>query len=168
MRARAPLRYAPLRYAPVRYAPLRYAALALLASTIACSAAAAPRSRLQRDVEGYAMAACLFAQPDAFLKDQGDAWASNIIQRGHGELEEYTKLGAVVKAEVGRGGMAVIVLSPLAEPKRLPIQYCAEVLDRPPVRTAIDAAIKRMAASYRRAGSISSGVRSGPYSGTGR
>lgn len=128
-------------------------ALALLASTIGCSAEAAPRSRLQRDVEGYAMAACLGAQPNAFMKDQADGWASNIVQRGHGEIELFFAVDKAVRAEAARGDMAAIMVeSSPGTLKPLPLQYCGEIIDRPPVRAAIDAAMKRLAADYRRAG----------------
>ena len=34
-----------------------------------------PRTDVQRDVEGYAVASCLTNQAEPYLKDQGDAWA---------------------------------------------------------------------------------------------
>lgn len=134
---------------------LRYAALVLVASTIACSAGAAPRSHLQRDVEGYAMAVCLIKQPNAFMKDQGDGWASNIVQRGHGEVEILFAMAKVVDAEVAKGDMAAIMVeNPPQTLKALPLQYCAEIIDTPRVRGAIEVARARLAADYRRAGSV--------------
>src|SRR3989442_2321369 len=46
------------------------------------------RTQVQRDVESYAIASCLTQQAEPYLKDQGDAWASVIVQRMHGRSEE--------------------------------------------------------------------------------
>src|SRR2546427_6325373 len=45
------------------------------------------RTQVQRDVESYAIASCLTQQAEPYLKDQGDAWASVIVQRMHGDIE---------------------------------------------------------------------------------
>lgn len=61
--------------------------LALMVSAFFPFTTAQARSAVQRDVEGYAIATCLTKQSDPTLKDQGDAWASVIVQRAHGDLE---------------------------------------------------------------------------------
>jgi hypothetical protein len=40
------------------------------------------RPPVLRDVEGYVIASCLAQQSEPYLKDQGDGWASVVIQRG--------------------------------------------------------------------------------------
>ena len=112
---------------------------------------AVARNSTRRDVESYAIAACLGQQPSPFLKDQGDGWASNIVQRSDVNLPLFRKLDTTVKAEVARGHMAtVIVDSPPMTVKRLPIQYCAEIIDSPNVSHAIDDTLRGLARRQRR------------------
>ena len=109
------------------------------------------RSPVQRDVEGYAIASCLAAQDQPYLKDQGDGWASVIIQRGKGELDALTAVAAAVKAELAKGGMAIVHNEdgPIKD-KPLPVLYCSEIIDAPSVHAAINTAVKKLAPSYRR------------------
>jgi hypothetical protein len=111
---------------------------------------ACARSAVQRDVEGYAIASCLAVQDQPYLKDQGDGWASAIIQRAKGGLDALTAVAAAVKAEVARGQMAVIhsETGPMMD-KTLPVLYCAEIIDAPSIQAAINKAIKKLASSYR-------------------
>ena len=44
----------------------------------------APRQQVLRDVEGYVVASCLAYQSQPYLKDQGDASSSVIVQRMKG------------------------------------------------------------------------------------
>ena len=112
-------------------------------------AAAAERSAVQRDVEGYAIASCLTDQDQAYLKDQGDAWASVILQRGHGDPDTLAAVAAAVKAELARGDMAVIHTEGTGD-KALPLLTCNEIIDKPAVRKAIRAAIVKLTPAYRR------------------
>jgi len=115
-----------------------------------CGSDARARSPVQRDVESYAIASCLAAQDQPYLRDQGDAWASVIIQCAKGELDVLTAIATAVKAELAKGDMAVIrsETAPM-KGKPLPVLYCGEIIDAPSVRTAIDKAIKKLAPSYR-------------------
>jgi hypothetical protein len=112
--------------------------------------AAYARSAVQRDVEGYAIASCLYAQKEPYLKEQGDGWASAIVQRSNGSLDALTAVGDAVKAELAKGDMAIIRNE--AEPMKglaLPVMYCGEIIDEPSVHAAIAKAVKTLAASYR-------------------
>lgn len=124
--------------------------LAAVGFTAASSSKAHGRDLLRRDVEGYAIASCLVAQDQPALKDQGDGWASAIVQRSRGGLDQFTAVTAAVRAELVKGNMATIRSE--TEPgneKRLPIMYCAELIDTPSVRAAIDKAVKGLARFYR-------------------
>jgi hypothetical protein len=109
-------------------------------------------SQVQRDVEGYAIAACLTKQNEPYLTDQGDAWASGdraaiawrprSLPRGAGAVESELKKGVVP---------AIRNEQDPQHAKPVPVLYCAEIIDEPAVRTAIDKAIKKLAPTYRRA-----------------
>ena len=107
------------------------------------------RSEVLRDVEGYAIATCLVNQPQSYLKDQGDAWASVIVQRMKGELEVFAEVAEQVKNENAKGEMAVIrdEVGP-GKDKTLPVLYCSEIIDRPAVRAAIQKAVAALNPSY--------------------
>jgi hypothetical protein len=126
----------------------------LLIAAACCAAMSTPdayaRSAVQRDVEGYAIASCLASQDQPYLKDQGDGWASVIVQRGKGGLEALTAVAAAVKAELAKSVMAVIHSEegPVKD-KPLPVMYCSEIIDKPTVRAAINNAVKKLAPSYR-------------------
>jgi hypothetical protein len=112
--------------------------------------AADARTAVQRDVEGYAVASCLAAQNQPYLKDQGDGWASAIIQRGKGSLDAFARVAAAVKKELSKGNMAIIRSE--SEPTRdkpLPVMYCSEIVDVPSVHAAIAKAATDLAPSYR-------------------
>jgi hypothetical protein len=103
-----------------------------------------------RDVEGYAVSSCLTSQKDAYLKDQGDGWASVIVQRSHGDIEHFRKVADAVNTEVAQWHVAVMrVESDPAHGKDLPVLTCAEIIDAPRVREAIDKAVKKLAPAYR-------------------
>lgn len=114
----------------------------------ACSSDATPaaggRDAIRRDLEGYATAACLIKQQPAYLRDQGDGWAANIIGRGSVRLDVLKSVASAVDVEVAKGGMAqIMVESPPMTLKRLPVQYCAEIIDGPAVRQAIERAMAK-------------------------
>lgn len=107
------------------------------------------RPEVVRDVEGYAIASCLVNQAEPYLKDQGDAWASVIVQRMKGDLEVFAGLAEQVKLETAKGEMAMIRNE--AEPgsdKALPVLYCGEIIDKPAVRAAIQKTIAAVNPSY--------------------
>jgi hypothetical protein len=122
----------------------------LIAGCLAMSISdAQARSAVQRDVEGYAIASCLTEQKEPYLSDQGDGWASAIVQRSHGGLEPFKAVTAAVEAELAKGHMAVI--RDETQPMKgvtLPIAYCAEIIDVPSVHAAIEKAVKQLAQSY--------------------
>lgn len=111
----------------------------------------APRPEVLRDVEGYAIAVCLISQNQPYLKDQGDAWASVIVQRMRGNSDVLAGLVEQVKRENEKGEMAVIrnETGPDKD-KILPLLYCYEIIDRPSVRAAIQKAVASLKPSYRR------------------
>lgn len=115
------------------------------------SALVGDRDPAVRDVEGYAIASCLIAQDSAYLKDQGDGWASNIVQRGSGDIEIFTALATAVRAEVAGGTMPMArdEAVPMT-PKPLPVQYCTEIVDTPRVRQAILEAVGKLSPAYRK------------------
>lgn len=121
--------------------------LLLLPASIAAHA----RTDLQRDVEGYASAACLSRQPQPFLRAQGDAWASTIVQRGRGGIAPLRVVADSVAAEVKRAPVATIrdEEHPM-QPMAVPVLFCAEIIDRPRVRAAIDLAVGRLGNAYAR------------------
>lgn len=138
----------------MRSGPRIAMASCLLAALAACAAAAAPavaRGAALRDVEGYAIASCLAAQDSPYLKDQGDGWASVIVQRGKGDLRVFAAVAAAVKAELAKGDMAIIrtEAGPAAD-KPLPVLYCGEIIDKAGVRAAINEAAAKLRAAYRR------------------
>lgn len=115
------------------------------------NAAASGRDPVRRDVEGYAIASCLTYQQQPYLKDQGDGWASAIIQRSRGDLDALTAVAEAVKTEVAKGNMSVIrVETGPKHEKALPIAYCFLILDTPSVHTAVENTIKKLAASYKK------------------
>jgi hypothetical protein len=131
-------------------------ALFLLGLAVAgCAAGAemigAPRAKVLRDVEGYAIASCLANQVQPYLKDQGDAWAAVIVQRMRGSLDVLADIAEQVKRENAKGEMAVIRddAGP-AKDKALPVLYCGEIIDRPSIRAAIQTAVSALSPSYRR------------------
>jgi hypothetical protein len=110
------------------------------------------RSDVQRDVEGYAVASCLIKQKEPLLKDQGALWADGIVQRSHGDIEDFRSVAEAVVADVAQRPMpqARRESDPMhAAP--IPVPFCAEIIDDPPVRAAIDKAIKKLTPAYRRA-----------------
>ena len=110
----------------------------------------APRPEVLRDVEGYAIASCLTNQTQPYLKDQGDAWASVIVQRMKGSFDVLAGIAEHIKRENAKGEMAVIrdETGP-GRDKTLPVLYCSEIIDRPSVRAAIQKAVAELNPSYR-------------------
>jgi hypothetical protein len=108
------------------------------------------RSEVLRDVEGYAMASCLSHQTDPYLKDQGDAWASVIVQRMKGNVDVLAAIVEKVKRENAKENAAVIRNeSGKEKDKMLPILHCAEIIDNPFVRAEIQKAVIGLGPSYR-------------------
>lgn len=127
------------------------AALLWLALPLAARTAYA-RTDVQRDVEGYAVASCLMKQEEPYLKDQGALWGDGIVQRSHGDIEDFRSVADAVDAEIAHKPMAMARRE--SDPMHaapVPIPYCAEIIDDAPVRAAIDKAIKKLTPAYRRA-----------------
>ncbi len=125
--------------------------LAVVGCTARVDTIGAPRPEVLRDVEGYAISVCLMNQTQPYLKDQGDAWASVIVQRMRGNLDVLAGVAEQVKRENAKGEMAVIrnETGP-GKDKTLPLLYCYEIIDRPSVRAAIQKAIAALKPSYGR------------------
>jgi hypothetical protein len=89
--------------------------------------------------------------PGRDLKDQGDGWASVILQRMKGDVSVLAVVAGAIKVELAKGRMAVIrnEVGPLPD-KELPILYCSEIIDVPQVREAILKAETKLAPAYRR------------------
>ncbi|MCG8986495.1 hypothetical protein MI467_06525 [Delftia acidovorans] len=83
------------------------------------------------------------------IKDPGDAWASVIVQRMHGNIEVLAGIADQVQQENANGDMAVMrdETRP-GQGKPLPVLHCGEVIDRPDVRAAIQKAIAALRPSY--------------------
>lgn len=110
------------------------------------------RTAVQRDVEGYAIATCLSQQSEPYLKDQGDAWASVVVQRSQGDIELFHPVQQAVESELKKGNVAAIYQEgDTKHSKPVPVLYCAEIIDAGEVRAAIAKAIKLLTPAYRRA-----------------
>jgi hypothetical protein len=110
----------------------------------------APRPAVLRDVEGYAVASCLIHQAEPYLKDQGYAWGSAIIQRGKAPIEVLTPIEDAVKLEIAKGDMAIIHVdtNPPGD-KAAPVLYCGEIIDTPSVRATIQKTVTKLKPFYR-------------------
>jgi hypothetical protein len=124
--------------------------LLLLGSvSMGCSSVAERTGELRpqalRDLEGYAIASCLVNQAQPYLKDQGDAWASVIVQRTKADVDVLANLAEQVQHESAKSAMAVVrnEANP-GQAKALPLLYCNEMIDRPAVRAAIQKAVKSL------------------------
>ncbi len=138
---------------------MRVALLLLVPAIAGCTPDTNPaggaRTQVQRDVESYAIASCLTQQAEPYLKDQGDAWASVVVQRMHGDIEVLAGIAEQVQRENAKGGNGakddMAVMRDEARPgqgKPLPVLHCGEVIDRPTVRAAIQKAITALRPSY--------------------
>lgn len=132
---------------------MRVALLLLVPAIAGCTPDTNPaggaRTQVQRDVESYAIASCLTQQAEPYLKDQGDAWASVIVQRMHGDIEVLAGIAEQVQRENTNGDMAVMRDETRPrQGKPLPVLHCGEVIDRPDVRAAIQKAITALRPSY--------------------
>jgi hypothetical protein len=107
-----------------------------------------PRSGVLRDVEGYAIASCLVSQSESYLRDQGDGWASVIVQRMKGDIDALSGVTGQVKVELAKGNMAVIRAESPPGDRALPLLYCCEIIDAPAVRTAIEKAVGALGSAY--------------------
>lgn len=127
-----------------------YTIVVLSACSTALPINATAHESVWRDVQGYAIASCLTFQKQAYLKDQGDGWASVIVQRSKGDINALTAVAAVVKKEVAKGDMAIIRNeNGPAQDKALPVEYCFEIIHTPSVSSAIKRAVKKLKPSYK-------------------
>lgn len=131
-------------------ASLSYALVVLTACSTIIPISAGAHEAARQDVEAYAIASCLTYQSQPYLKDQGDGWASVIVQRSKGNFQVFTAVAAAVKKEMSKGNMAVIrnETGP-ARDKALPIEYCFEIPNSPAVHAAIKQAVKKLEKSYK-------------------
>ena len=112
----------------------------------ACATAAAPvrAGWSTREAERYAIAACLAGEAEPYLRDQGDAWAAAIVQRGHGDPAALRGIATAVRAERARDWPPVArdEAHPMTG-KALPVMGCGEIADRAAVAAAIVRATHR-------------------------
>ena len=129
----------------------KFVLAAICAVCAATSDAEPARSRVQRDVEGYAIASCLSYQAEPYLRQQGEGWASSIVQTGKGDVAVLARLAEQVQRELPKAPMAIIPSeSGVGHETALPILYCHELIDRPALRAAIRKAVAALAPAYRR------------------
>ena len=97
-------------------------------------------SELQRELEGYAVASCLFLQPDTYLSSQGDGWASVIVQSTTADLEKLLQVQEEVKAAMKMLPMVVtrVEREGGATTLALPLLYCHNVASAESVRATIE------------------------------
>jgi len=94
---------------------------------------------VRRDAESYTMAACLAYQEHPYLKDQGDAWASAVVQGSQLTIDAIAEISEAVRQEVAKGEMAVIRSEAKGVgSKEVPTLYCFEITDKPLIRATID------------------------------
>jgi hypothetical protein len=125
--------------------------IALLSTQcVAASKSEDNREQALIDAEGYAIASCLTLQSETYLKDQGDGWASVIVQRAHGDIELFFRISEAVKLEAKKGKMAAIRdESNPGKDLLLPILYCNEIIYEPAIHSAILKAVKGIKKYYR-------------------
>ncbi len=127
------------------------ASIAAVAAIWVLAAASSPRSPVLRDVQGYAVATCLARQDNPVLKEQGQGWAQTVVERGHGDPAALRAVEQAVKATLAKGGVAVMRTDgPTPGDHALPVLTCGEIVDQPAVRVAVDKAVAKLSASYRR------------------
>ena len=102
-------------------------ALFIVATTVLGAvgvAAAGPPSRspVSRDVQGYAVAACLSRQSNPYLKEQGEGWAQTIVERAHGDPAAFRAVEQAAAATLAKTGVAVIRIDgPTTGDRALPV-----------------------------------------------
>lgn len=137
----------------MRLAGARAYASAIFIAAVACfstnAQADSTRSALQRDVQAYAIASCLSYQPQPYLHQQGEAWASVIIQRSKGNLDAFASIAKQVKLELGKAEMAWArnELGPDKD-QALPVLYCYEISDKPSLRAVLQKAMQTLKPFY--------------------
>ena len=127
------------------------ATITLAAAAFAGAATQTPRDPAgpERDLTRYAMAACLAAQDQPYLKDQGQRWASGLIELGHGPVEAWLPVAQAVTAELARTGVGMSKPDgPLHPSVPTPLMTCGHIADAPLERAAIDTAARALAADY--------------------
>lgn len=102
------------------------------------------RPSVVRDAERYAIASCLTRQSHPYLRDQGDAWASAIVQTMAGDPALLGPIVTAVDQELNQNSMAVARDDATGGDKNLPIMHCAEIGDAPEVRRAINTAVEAL------------------------
>lgn len=125
---------------------MRFVLMVMAAAMAGCTMHPASLSNVNhqvlKDIESYAIASCLCNQADPYLKQQGDAWASAIIQRTNITLETLTSISAQIDNYAG-GGQTALVRSeaPGEKDKSLPLMFCYEIVEKSEIRAAIQGAV---------------------------
>ncbi len=125
---------------------MRFVLIVMTAAMAGCSMHSASLSNINqqvlRDIESYAIASCFCNQADRYLKQQGDAWASAIIQRTNITLETLASVSAQIDKYTGSGQTAVVRSEvPGEKDKSLPLLFCYEIIEKAEIRAAIQGAV---------------------------
>lgn len=106
-------------------------------------------ARAERDLTRYAMAACLAAQNEPMLQDQGWRWAAGLVEGGHGPIEAWTPVAEAAAIELARSGVGMGKPDGPSSPSiPMPLMTCGQIADAPSVRAAIDTAARALAPDY--------------------
>jgi hypothetical protein len=79
-------------------------------------------------------------KPDS-LRQLGDAWGGIILNRSRLSLDRLSPLRAAVKTEITRRPMLLVHGDTPLGQTEAPVAYCAEIIDAPAVRAAINKVI---------------------------
>ncbi|MFP8967374.1 hypothetical protein ACKC9G_12400 [Pokkaliibacter sp. CJK22405] len=102
-----------------------------------------------QDMTEYAMASCLYHQKSEYLQEEGNAWASIIINRMHGAIDVLTEINqAVLKASEQQKPFVVSSETSPTHDRVVYIPYCYEMASTPVVKSAIDQAAKAISKDY--------------------
>lgn len=102
------------------------------------------------DLVQYATASCFAFQQNDYLKNQGERWASAILQNAHGPVEKWTPVADAVKNALARSGVAQGQgEGPQAPTVPLPVMTCGQIATTPAVSFSIDTAAKALSKDYR-------------------
>ena len=108
------------------------------------------RKMIRQNIEGYAIASCLTYQEFPYLQDQGDAWASVILQRMDEDIGVFSNISEIVKDEMAKGEMAFMRSEGVtAKDKALPVLYCNELIYKTSVQSALTELLKEWMSNYR-------------------
>lgn len=113
---------------------MRWMILAAVLLVVGCATSGINKNKIevasiQKDAHSYAVASCYAFLPNPFLKSQGDAFASVILQRSQLHPNDLAGLISAVKQYMLNTNEAVTrVEREGAEDKSVPVLFCSEVI----------------------------------------